>query len=198
MIIIRASKVLISREKELMQSVFYCSWRWGSRVISKLYSQAAQNPSSVPVPRVPGQCLGPHPFMLPITLSPSPSLGTLFPFDHIPAKTCSAIYRRVVLFYPPVSICSSLKYRGLPACWRQQCSAAEEWLEYERGKEKERQTERNWMIKGGVELEDAWHQGVGRATAWNLWRKATRFISVCRSKFREQSVWLSLSSSPVM
>lgn len=101
------------------------------------------------------QCLGPYPFMLPIARSLCPSLRTLFPFDHIPAKACSAIYSRVVLFYPPVSICSALKYRGLPACWRQQCRAAEGWLECGRGEEKERQTERNWMIQKGIGLKDA-------------------------------------------
>lgn len=51
-----------------------------------------------------------------LSLSLSPSLGTLFPLDHIPVKTCSTIYSTVVLFYPPVSICSTPKYRGLPAC----------------------------------------------------------------------------------
>lgn len=61
-----------------------------------------------------------YPFMLLFTLHPSlaPSLShtALFPFDHILAKTCRAIYRRVVLFYLPVSICGTQKYRGLPGC----------------------------------------------------------------------------------
>lgn len=59
---------------------------------SKLHIYEAKNASSVLVSRVPGQCLGPYRFMLPITLSLSPSLGTPFPFDHIPVKTRSAIY----------------------------------------------------------------------------------------------------------
>lgn len=178
-----------------------CSTAAGVEVLvwSKLHNQETQNASSVPVSRVPGQYLGPYRFMLPITLSLSPSLGTLFPFDHIPVKTCSAIYSRVVLFYPPVSICSTPKYGGLPACWRQQCNAAEGWLECERGKGK-RKADRKKLNdkKEGIGLEDAWHQGVGRASAWNLWRKVTRFISVCSSKFREKSMWLLLSSFHVM
>lgn len=93
-----------------------------------------------------------YPFMLPFTLYSSLSLllshSALFPFDHIRAKTCSAIYRRVVLFYLPVSICGTQKYRGLPGCWRQQCSAAEGWVECAREEGKERQTERDQMTKG--------------------------------------------------
>lgn len=52
--------------------------------------------------------------------------------------------------------------------------------------------------KEGIGLEDAWHQGVGMALHEIFRREVTRFISVCRSKFREQSMWLLLSSSPVM
>lgn len=118
-------------------------------------------------PKAMGNVLGPIPscsqsFSLSLCLRLRPSLRTLFPFDHIPAKTCSAIYSRVVLFYPPASICSTVKCRGLPACWRQQCRAAVGWLECERGEGK-RQADRGKLndTKGGVGLKDVWHKANG-------------------------------------
>lgn len=176
-----------------------CSTAAGVEVLGwcQSCSQAVQNPSSVSVPRVPMSWAislrAPN-----RSLSLRPSLRTLFPFDHIPAKACSAIYSRVVLFYPPVSICSALKYRGLPACWRQQCRAAEGWLECGRGKEKETQTERNWMIQKGIGLKDARRRQRVKLLHKSFGERWQRFISVCSSKLREQSLWLFLSSSPVM
>lgn len=144
-----------------------CCCCWCAGVMSELSSKAAQNPSSVPASvsererqtagsRAPRATLwalvSSYPFMLLFTLHPSlaPSLShtALFPFDHILAKTCRAIYRTVVLFYLPVSICGTQKYRGLPGCWRQRCSAAEGWVECEGGKGKERQSERDQVTKG--------------------------------------------------
>lgn len=63
---------------------------------------------------------------LPFSFSVSVSHSALFLFDWtLRQRHSGAIYRRVVLFYQPVSICVAVKYRGLPGCWRQQCSAAE-------------------------------------------------------------------------
>lgn len=144
---------------------WWCCCCWCAGVMSELSSKAAQNPSSVPasvseresdrqqVLGVPEQRCGPScpptpscscSLCMPLSLSRT----ALFPFDHILAKTCRAIYRRVVLFYLPVSICGTQKYRGLPGCWHQQCSAAERWVECEGEKGKERQSERDQVTKG--------------------------------------------------
>lgn len=65
---------------------------------------------------------------LPLSFSISDSLAELYSHSITPRqRRTGAIYRRVVLFYLPVSICVAHKYRGLPGCWRQQCSAAERW-----------------------------------------------------------------------
>lgn len=82
-----------------------------------------------PSPSPPFSLLLSHPFLL---LSHS----YLFPIDQIQAKTRRAIYRGAVLFYLLVSICGTQKYRGLPGCWRQQCSAAERWREYARQRDR--------------------------------------------------------------
>lgn len=154
------------------------------------------------VPGVPGQQCGPSPHVLlppsplPVLLLFSPFLllshSALFPFDQIQAKTCRAIYRRVVLFYQPVSICGTQKYRGLPGCWRQQCSAAEGWVEWERkGGKKDRKKGTKWQRErqkeGVTELEDAWHLVVARAFAWCLSGEVRRFISVCEMRVQDES-----------
>lgn len=136
-------------------------------------------------PESPGSSMGPrvllphliHHLVLPLSLCPSLLISplpsslflslsdrALFPFDQIQAKTCKAIYRRVVLFYQPVSICGTQKYRGLPGCWRQQCSAAERWGECARERDR-----RGWKKKGKkkeTEWQKARQKGVRRS--WRM------------------------------
>lgn len=81
------------------------------------------------------------------------SHSALFPFNQIQAKTRRAIYRRVVLFYQPVSICGTQMYRGLPGCWRQQCSAAANWRLCETERQKERHQMTMWDKR---RIEQSW------------------------------------------
>lgn len=112
------------------------------------------------------------------------SHSALFPFNQIQAKTRRAIYRRVVLFYQPVSICGTQMYRGLPGCWRQQCSAAANW----RLCETERKTPNDNVRQkeDRTELEDAWHLVVGRVFALSLSGEMWRFISVCKMQVQNE------------
>lgn len=181
-------------------------------------------------PESPGSNMGPrvlllhllHHLVLPLPLSLCPSLlisplpsslflslsdRALFPFDQIQAKTCKAIYRRVVLFYQPVSICGTQKYRGLPGCWRQQCSAAERWGEcarerdrrgWKKGKTKETEWQKARQKGGKTELEDAWHLVASREFACSLSGEFGLFLSVrceCKMSAHTVCVPVSLTSS---
>lgn len=144
---------------------------------------------------VPGQRCGPS---CPPTPSPSPASTlsltlppflscTLFPFDHIRAKTCRAIYRRVVLFYQP---CVYLWHSEVQrASWLltsavQRCREMGGMRKRKGGKERQKRKRPNDKGRdkrmGRTELEDAWHLGVSKAFAWSLSGEVRRFISVCK------------------
>lgn len=143
--------------------------------------------------------LSSYPFTLPLLLSLPFALArssqllwlshnTLFPFNQIQAKTCRAIYRRVVLFYQPVSICGSQKYRGLPGCWRQQCSAAERWGLCGIKGERKRRNDTVRQRKGSIELEDAWHLVSGKIFAWHFSGEMRTFISVGEMQVQNERI----------
>lgn len=157
----------------------YCCWCAG--VISQQQNGAAESPSSKPGsvsewetdssspgsqrsgsshPPTPSSSLFFFPTLLGLSFSltlSTPFLplshSALFPFNQIQAKTRRAIYRRVVLFYQPVSICGTQMYRGLPGCWRQQCSAAANWRLCETERQKERHQMTMWDKR---RIEQSW------------------------------------------
>lgn len=189
----------------------YCCWCAG--VISQQQNGAAESPSSEPgsvsewatdssspgsqssgsshPPTSSSSLFFFHPLGLsfPLTLS-TPFLplshSALFPFNQIRAKTRRAIYRRVVLFYQPVSICGSQMYRGLPGCWRQQCRAAANWRLRERKTERKTPNDNARQKEDRTELEDAWHLVVGRVFALSLSGEMWRFISVCKMQVQNE------------
>lgn len=167
------------KRKKITAIRVYCCWCAG--VISQQQNGAAESPScepgsvsewatdsSSPGSQRSGSSHPPTPssslffFSTLLGLSFSLTLSTpflplshsaLFPFNQIQAKTRRAIYRRVVLFYQPVSICGTQMYRGLPGCWRQQCSAAANWRLCETERQKERHQMTMWDKR---RIEQSW------------------------------------------